>query len=646
MLNGRINLRSHRNRNPLRVALFTLPLLLTGTGALIGASFSNRPCSVNAASWTPNEKEKQADHSELVVTATSSTLTSSNQSITVSFHSKRIEAWANGSNNKNVYSLPRQVYNEETGTYEDWVMPGRIDQQADYDGHAITEEDYPRYDADVFNISTYYAANPDNGHIVIPSTLTNDKRFILDVVGISADACFDPATDNIDYTGIEEIVIPATIEDIEEFAFENLPDDVTIFCEAPEYVLDENGDFVLGDDGDPIKTYPGNWTDGNVVYDYELTSSDKAMLNPRTPSAQSFGTGEDFLLGIKSDKHNYPLYVSYQFEKYNEQTKSYDLLDGEYFQELDIDSTNNPYDAVGTVMGVTDIVKNIDIEVADNTRVRPETLRIHNIYKVDIDGASVSPRFEDEEGWNGEYFAIPTISFTKIPHFSEFFDMEPLSLNFLGDYLQWEILLTVNPGETGYGLYPEIRPAMYEANLELLKSGAVVTRYQFSSLDQAQYRFRYEVDGEIKTSALAIGTPVKYVIVPQGQQFKMGFLFDTTKIEGLSVDNVKSIDFRGFVIKSDIYDNKTHSIVTRSQVSMRFSTLSLFPDTGNAKKTNVALVIAITYIAYVVLFVIGSFAYYFYAKRRFRNDEFHRVNTKRFIASARSSKKAPYQYCP
>ena len=619
-----------RHKGPFfRIFGLGIPFLAVAFGA-ISAPLSASPIRANASEgqWNPNEKEELVSHTALAVTATSSTLTSTTQSISVSFRSRRIETWPNGAANKNVYILPNDP---------EWVDPGRFDQKEGWDGHPITDADYPRYEASVFNINTYIAAVGSGSHIVVPNFVRKQRSFILDVVNISADCCFNPKDDLVDYAGISEIVIPDTVLTIEEGAFMDLPDDVTIYCQAPQFKIDPNtGDFELDDEGLKIPTYPGQWTDGTVVYDYELTQDDIDLLQPNTTTSVAFGSGEDFYLGIESDEYYLPLYMEYQYETLNDDG-SYSEQAETYMKKLDLVSTNNPYDAVGTRMGRDEIVKNIDIPISRGTRVNADSIKFHNIYRVDISTPARAPDKKDPalyDGWNGELYAEPSIAFKMVPHFEQFFSIKPAGVATYGDFLRFSVDLYVEPGASGYGLYSEINPEMFAANLKNLDSGLCQTRYQFTSLDQSYYRFTYGDPNNPQTVTAKLGTPVKYVLVNKGSVFNMGFLVNTADIKGVTVDNILSIELCSFIIKSDIFNNDNHQIVTRSSISLRFARLSLFSDFKSAPKTNVILVIALTYIIYVAAFLAGAIGYYFFAKHHYRNDEFHRMNLKKYLIAS------------
>ena len=79
---------------------------------------------------------------------------------------------------------------------------------------------------------------------------------------------------------------------------------------------------------------------------------------------------------------------------------------------------------------------------------------------------------------------------------------------------------------------------------------------------------------------------------------------------------------------------EVYSIIIKSEVITRFAELAVIPETHAMRHINVASVLVWTYVIYVVAFAALAVSYYFYAKRRFRNDEFRRVNTKRFVINA------------
>ena len=611
------------------------------------AAFSFRaPTEARAeeSSWTPNAKEKPVEHTELATTAVSSTLTGTSQSVTVTFRSKKIEAYANGARYKNVFVVPDPAPGESS-----WEESKVLEEAAEEIKKAEEEGRdpvLPSFTASVFNIS--YNSNAagtadDKKIMVIPATVTRDKGFVLNVTSIGTDVCFNRNTDLVNYENITQIIIPKTITSIAEGAFYNVPESVQICCEAPEYYTDE-------ETGEQMKTYPTNWTDATPVYDYVIGEKEQKRLNVATPSPEKFGKGSDFFLGYKSEEFDLPMWMEYQFEKLNEHGM-YEVLPDHYWYEVPIFSANHPYDAVGSTMGNEALTQNINIEnLPTGQRINAASIRFHNIYRAISDPTSEAPRMipdirdpELESGWNGEYYTVPAIAYSSVPHFEEFFTMKPESISTIGGFIQFEVSFTKVPGTSGYGPYAKLNPDIFKANKKGLDDGTLQVRYQFSSLDQAYYRFTLKDGNSTRTVSSRIRTPIKYVLVTGNGPFRMGFLVNTDdlidsstnkKAEGVNYNDLVKMEFMNFGVKTDIYKPETNSIITKSAVALRFGVLPLFLSVQTAAHTEIGQVIAWTMVVYTVIFAALAVAWFLYSKRAFRNDEFRRVNDKKFLIAS------------
>ena len=86
----------------------------------------------------------------------------------------------------------------------------------------------------------------------------------------------------------------------------------------------------------------------------------------------------------------------------------------------------------------------------------------------------------------------------------------------------------------------------------------------------------------------------------------------------------------------DLLNTEKNSILTKSNATVRFGSLILLNE-SEAKPNNyvdVSLVTSIVFIVYIVAFTALAIVYYFYAKNKYKNDEFRRVNGKKYLASA------------
>lgn len=558
--------------------------------------------------YVPGE-EVDIPREELAVTASSSALTEESQSVTVTFTSKKTEAYPNSSQLKNVYVTPIDpAFDVKTAVEE--AKAAREEQGEEFV--------MPEYECTVFNV-TY---NPNGGStkktIVIPHLLTYSSLIVFRVTSIGSNVVFNDEG-LVDYGEIEQIVIPDTITSIDAKAFMNVPENVRIRCEAPE--------TYVNDAGETVRTYPEEWTDATPVYSSPLSEQEKTLLKRNAGGSKEFGEGADFFLGMDSEEFDLPLYVEYQLETL-EPDGSYTPVSGVYYEELQVQSTNNDYDAVGSRMGVSSITSYVNIDLPLRHRIIVESLYFHNIYRAipeeDETGARTGRFVPDFEV--GACKAKPLITFDLVPHFSDFFSLAESSIASMGNYLQFEVRLDRNKGKSGYGIYPELQPTMWNANQSAVRNGTLQVRYQLASLDQASYRFILKDGSWLE---YRIKTPINYIHIGEKGQ-PVAFLLDTSVFRDLAYENVRIIELLNFAVKADLYKPATNSIVTKSAYTVRFGSITLFHDAEEAKHFNMPLIIALTYVLYVVAFAAIAVGYYFYAKRRFRNDEFRRMNLKRY----------------
>lgn len=592
-----------------------LGLLSFALGFCGAISLADKPAisaSADPASWTP-EEETEVTREELAVTASSSALTEDSQSVTVTFASKKTEAYPNSSAIKNVYVTPIDP-TFDIKTVTDEAKAAREEQ-----GEAFV---MPVYECTVFNV----VYNPNGGSmkttVVIPDELVYTNLIVFKVTSISSGVVFNEQGE-VDYGGIEQIVIPKTITSIEASAFIEVPENVKIRCEAPEFYTNEQEE--------QHKTYPGEWTDATPIYDSELSTSEKNLLKRTAGGKREFGEGADFFLGMASEEFDLPLYVEYKLEAL-QQDGSYLPLDESYYEALPIQSQNESYDGVGSLLGVTSILTYVTVSIPSGHRIAADSLRFHNIYRAipeeneqGVRTGRFVPNFEV-----GPLFARPLITYDYVPRFEDFFSMKENSIATLGNFLQFEVRLDRVPWETGYGLYPTLQPAMWNANEAAIRAGTLQIRYQLASLDQASYRFNMKDGSAIE---YRIKTPIAYIHIGENGQ-SVGFMVNMDDIPGLRFENIASIQIFSFAIKVDLYKPSTNSIVTKSGYTVRFGTVSLFANAPASSHINMPLVITLTYIIYVIGFIALAVGYYFYCKRHYRNDEFRRVNKKRYLINS------------
>ena len=576
--------------------------------------------------WTPDPEEKKIERDELAVTISSSALTSTTQSLSVLFRSKKVEAFPNSSRMKNVYIVPLDPKFDLT-TAQNAAEEEKAAKTA------AGEEFTPVvYESAVYNI-VYNKSAPAafRSKIVIPSSLTYAGVLEFRVTTINANCVFNK-DGVLDYQDLTEIVIPETITTIQEDAFAEAPDDFIIRCEGSEFV--DSGEVDEEEQPIYVKRYDTEFSPVPVQYESPLTEDEKKYLDVTAGASKEYGDGADFFLGYKDDKYDYPMYMEYSFERFEggETTP----IPGTYYMPLDVTSPNNPYNAVGTSMGNDDYNAFITINVEDNIQINPKSIVFHNIYRVirSTDQSSQRAGSFVPDLSRGQYYSVPAIGFDWVPNFSEFLTLTPDSFSTLGSFLQFQCLVERVRLSDGFGVYPLLNNNLFLKNKAALEAGTLTLRYQFSALDAAKYIFTVSENGAVRQIVVPVRTPITYVHIPEKGNLCMGFLVDTANIEGLKYENLQKVELSGFTVKLDIYDPAKNAIVTKSSTGVRFGNLTLFDNPASARRIDLASALVWGYVIYVVVYVAIVLGYYFYAKRAFRNDEFRRMNNKRYIVAA------------
>ena len=611
-----------------RLSILGLLLLVGGGTGLSAAVFSSAPLegnadggSVTTSDWTPSEEETEIGRTELAVTITSSALTDTSQSIGCVFRSQKVDVANNGARYSNVFVTSNDP-NFSTFAEE-------IDQcKAEKTAKEAAGETYvlPDYEGSVYNIQ-YSRSARNASTIVIPEWITYQGLFRLHVTSIGNSVVFNQTSGDVNYGAITKVVIPKSIVTMGDDAFTEVPETVQFCVEAPQTYEDEAGETVF--------TYDNEWIAPSipVTYGYQLDDTEKAMLEVSSSNFRSLGKGSDFFLGIDDPDYDYPMYMEYRLETQDEEGGWY-LLPEVYYQKLPISSTNNNYDAVGTQMGVNFISPFFEVDIPENCRVCPDFVIFHNIFSAvaELDGEGKPTGKKIPDLVTGPLYSTPTVANFVMPNFSDLFTFEAKNSSSLGGFLHFNVAMH-RQEKDGYGIYPEMNPNLFMQHKGDIDAKTLQIRYQFSTLDRAQYRFTFKENGAERVVTTRVSTPIPYVLASE-KDMNFGFLINEGDIEGFNFDNLTKIELCGFTVKMDLYKGSTNSIVTKSAVGVRFAALSLTSDIHSIGHSNVGLIFAIVYSIFVVAYLAIAVAYYFYAKRRFRNDEFRRVNKKSYIISA------------
>lgn len=531
---------------------------------------------------------------------------------------------------------------------------------------------------------------PSNANIVIPEKLTYGSDLVLENKTIAKDTLEftnyvannpeDP--DELTYNGnIKSITIPAGIETVEANAFSEVPDSVTIYCEA---------------DSKP-GLWADNWTDAkNVVWGHTVSDADK--IDTVASTEREFRLGNDATTYILGYKHQTGANIIYQCDncgKYftgahpsdkvctfcNEKTTftQSTLPDKRPAMEVPLviyyevkNTDNNTIREVWHEMPLVseeptsnstshfDSVKTsahsrtLDILIDENEQLVEDSFRIHNIYR------SKTTKILTQTVDNGEIvekyasYIIPDTSVGFYASVEKRYDheidiTEVINYKFngltkFGDHFMTSMSVDkVTPSYwyTGIGEQIKNETAMF------LDDGTYSIRYAFYNLGNSFYRITYysPTEGKEVETVIPIRTPNSVCVLEKNSGNNVSFLLKNSeiyyensngeKVYDFKQDNLKHFEILGLTINIHLWNNDTSNKVGRTDLVIRFGAVDVMPyDASGGSFYSIDLFILIFILIYSVVYAGVAVGLYFYLKEKFKNDEFRRMNGKRYLKTA------------
>ncbi len=576
--------------------------LLSVLCAGVISAIQSDPIVTNAESAPTSfsfEGETDADRSELSFTLTGSSLSETSQSFSLTIKSAKTETWSNGARYNDVFSRIDDESFVDFATAKEKAL-------ADYDAAKQNGTEYTPavYQGKVFNI-----AYKKNKTIVLPQYVnygSDPTYFRIHVTGIDPNACYDYKKKAMNYDNIESIVIPDGYEEIATDAFPG--------AKAANVVIKTTATTAL-------PGWDAGWTDADVEYGYALTKDDLKRVDVGASGGSTlFGESKDFFVGYidsKDASKSRPLVMEYSLLDANNA-----VVQEHLYYEVPLNNTQANYDAVGSTAGKGKDDRNIDIEVPKGTHVDESSIVFHNIYRlVKNSSGAVEPDWT-----SGPLKAAPTRSYSKVSHIGDFIDVTPGMACYLTNYSRFSIVVNAK-----YEVFKIVNPSSYQANKENIANGTLRTRILMSSLATAYYRVVYlDSANAEKTAIVPLKTPIGVTEIRDGAS--IGFLIKNSDVgRDFSLDRLVSLRLCNFYLQTDLFNTTKNTIASNSKKSVRFSSLELIPNgITSVKKVSIGAYFGICYGAYVLLFAIGSLLYWFYCKKKYKNDEFRRVDDKKF----------------
>jgi hypothetical protein len=335
---------------------------------------------------------------------------------------------------------------------------------------------------------------------------------------------------------------------------------------------------------------------------------------------QSFGFAladegdENYVLGnYEKGEHYYPLTFYYDVKKADGGTETRSTIGS-------LKSSIYSYDAIGnSFASLTDFQSYADLPIVKGETIDYSTLKIVNIFHVTetISGSTSTFEIDYSKNYVLQGPSIKTAAKTNY-YLNDF--VSDAKLNKVAVFNNYSSI-TVSYKSLVAERFKELS-SKYQDNIDSINSGAYSIRTRLNSLTNSIMRVTYD-DGTQITRSITGTTYLNLSLTGEWQ-------FLLTDIDSA---HVVSFDLLNATIYSDIYDNSLNTIISKTSLSWRFGDISFKTgsDTTPAGVDNYVATILFTCLGLVLVYGGIAVAYYFYKKKKYRNDEFNRVVPKEYI---------------
>lgn len=673
-----------KNSKKLFSGLLTLGFLISSVAAL--KSQDARFSATHAASldgdpaqleWTDADfaDETVIDEEFLNVTLTQSTTTENSQLYNINFKAK---------SNIGFYTKTRNFIVQINDANFSGNLNNPVKEEAEdtIEKYTFVDDEGKEVEAPLFNsVVSFINGSRDendksNKNVYIPSHVIrkhSEHPFAMKVTTILSGATSMAGSEDyskkntwmyrgrvdgkrVDLPQILEIFIPHTVDTIEANAFTDVPTQP----EDPEsYQV-------------PVKLhYEGlelpancdeNWTDAPAEQ-IDVSENNYKKQSTKTGEMvdvekevfvldkdEDIGEAENFILGYKENEYysgqqyNKPLVIEYK-STLNGVTET-------KFKALDVTSARNSYDGVGSI-GSLSFGRSVIFDLAKGEEIDDDSIVIHNIYDVIEDTEHFTYTIDLTPGHH--YKAIPKKTYKNKTSLSYLVSVGQGSHSTFCGYTRYSFYLSKNlkyttpdnPTERSY--YLDVKDKIYATNKASIDKGETYIRYSLYNLYKAVYRFYYSVNNEVKYVDFPLTLPEGGTYLPSGITYQtleknnsnvVACLVKDSDIKALAPDYSTSrlvkFEIRNLTIQMDLFKSAgTATIIGKSAAAFTFGCVTAFDYNGNPRAPfNFNLLVGIFAASFVVGYILLAVGLYFFMKNKFKNDEFRRVNKKKFIKSA------------
>ena len=556
-------------------------------------------------------EEEQASASELSVSIVESTTTETSQSLNFSFKSITLEGFKTARGNYIV-------------SITDPDFTGNV--------NAPVSEDFENYDEEtglpiLEGSVSFVVGGGQNKEVCLPSTMTREESFIIKVTTITSHCvtetgeeyngknCWYDEYGNLRITGI---YIPDTIERVETNAFTGVP--------AEGVKIAYEGDSLPAG-------FESGWTDAATITfgEYKTKSQKDANVGGKV---DDMSEPVNFILGSKQGGNN----IGEQYDR--PLIIQYDKISGNgdretIFEELPLTNTvGNPYDSVGKISSLSNS-RLLSYKLGPNESIDDESIIFHNIMK-----SSDTSEIDTTK----TYWSKPNITYHEKLSLSKLLTFKASNNSTFAGYSVFSLTMDKNLSITSekypepHSLYLDVKTDLYEQNKLQIDKGTTKIRYSLNNLYLSSYRFVYEgKGGELKEVIVPITSVIYYQILEKPTNNKVSIILENKKVApDFSADKVRTFELMNITVQMDLFATSatgTTSVLGKSAITYKFAYITVRNDEKiNVFNWNVFLVIF--FIAFVALYAALAFVVYKVMKEKFKNDEFRRVNDKKFLKQA------------
>lgn len=289
-------------------------------------------------------------------------------------------------------------------------------------------------------------------------------------------------------------------------------------------------------------------------------------------------------------------------------------------------------EGIGSLAGNPQLVKYVDLHKDSGDVIDSESLVVRNIFKGHRDSENKFVADTSEE-----YYCNPTKGY-KVEHsIDNLVKFGSQRIRKFGEYTSFTVMV-----DKVLNVYQNVNPSSWNQYKNKVEKGDIKVRYSFVGFNTSSYEITYVKDGELTKVNVPFqlssenGLTLNFYLLAQDKDNAMTFLLKNNLIgEGFNAKTVKKVEYKGVSFKMDLMNTKkgTTQVVTKSDAVIRFGYVDIF-STDEVKAFNADLFLTLMEVAYVAVYLVAGAGYYFFAKNKYKNDEFRRMNTKRYLKEA------------